>query len=85
MCNPLHKRVVVVAPLSLLTTCSDDSKPYMILKGRDRIMRATSDKNHEGLLLSEQVVRNSSRRRPAMFVRLCGILGVKGLRVAYKK
>ena len=36
-------RVVVVAPLPVLATCSDDSKPYMVLKGLDE-----SYKNHVG-------------------------------------
>ena len=43
MRNPLRKRIVVVAPLSFRTTCSDDSKPYMILKGL-----AEGYKNHVG-------------------------------------
>ena len=55
MCNPLHKRVVVVARprcprSSLLTTRSDDSKPYMILKGRDE-----SYKNHVGVAIVRAV------------------------------
>ena len=41
--NPLYMRAMMVARLPFLTTCSDDSKPYMILKGLDE-----SNKNHIG-------------------------------------
>ena len=34
------------APLPFLTTCSDDSKPYMILKGLDE-----GYKNHVGFAI----------------------------------
>ena len=34
-------RAMMIARLPFLTTCSDASKPYMILKGLDE-----SDKNH---------------------------------------
>jgi len=43
---PLCKQIVMVAPLPFFTTCSDDSKPYMILKGLDE-----SYKNHVGFAI----------------------------------
>ena len=41
--NPLYMRAMMIALLPFLTNCSDDSKPYMILKGLDE-----SSKNHIG-------------------------------------
>ena len=64
------RAVLMVLCLPFLTTCSDNGKLHMILKALDE-----SYKNHigfgiiRGSELVELVVRNSSRRRPSMFVR----------------
>ena len=67
--NGLVERSATFAHLSFLTTCSDDSKPYMILKGLDE-----SYKNHIGFA----IIGASDEEWQALDYQLPSVSRVKG-------